>query len=175
MLLSKFGIFEKAQVLEPLKPSFTFQLCYFLGLLFDWAASLWLFTFMHWRRKWQPTPVFLPGESQGWGWAAVYGFSQSQTRLKRLSSRPTIDNTENILQLFDFHIFPFVIIMPTSEGLIIFPQLTPTCRALCIILSMYWLLNQILILFSFTSFIVPLMFEPFFIIVSDMLKISASC
>ena len=22
--------------------------------------------FMHWRRKWQPTPVFLPGESQGW-------------------------------------------------------------------------------------------------------------
>ena len=33
----------------------------------DWAASLWLFTFMHWRRKWQPTPVFLPGESQGWG------------------------------------------------------------------------------------------------------------
>ena len=32
----------------------------------DWAASLSLFTFMHWRRKWQPTPVFLPGESQGW-------------------------------------------------------------------------------------------------------------
>ena len=26
-----------------------------------------LFTFMHWRRKWQPTPVFLPGESPGWG------------------------------------------------------------------------------------------------------------
>ena len=26
-----------------------------------------IFTFMHWRRKWQPTPVFLPGESQGWG------------------------------------------------------------------------------------------------------------
>ena len=24
------------------------------------------FTFRHWRRKWQPTPVFLPGESQGW-------------------------------------------------------------------------------------------------------------
>ena len=33
----------------------------------NWAASLWLFTFMHWRRKWQPTPVFLPGESQGRG------------------------------------------------------------------------------------------------------------
>ena len=33
----------------------------------DWATSLSLFTFMHWRRRWQPTPVFLPGESQGWG------------------------------------------------------------------------------------------------------------
>ena len=31
----------------------------------DWATSLSLFAFMHWRRKWQPTPVFLPGESQG--------------------------------------------------------------------------------------------------------------
>ena len=33
----------------------------------DSVTSLSLFTFMHWRRKWQPTPVFLPGESQGWG------------------------------------------------------------------------------------------------------------
>ena len=33
----------------------------------DWATSLSLFTFMHWRRKWQPTLVFLPGESQRWG------------------------------------------------------------------------------------------------------------
>ena len=31
----------------------------------DWATSLSLFTFMHWRRKWQPIPMFLPGESQG--------------------------------------------------------------------------------------------------------------
>ena len=31
----------------------------------DWVTSLSLFTFIHWRRKWQPTPVFLPGESQG--------------------------------------------------------------------------------------------------------------
>ena len=33
----------------------------------DWATFLSLFTFMHWRRKWQLTPVFLPGKSQGWG------------------------------------------------------------------------------------------------------------
>ena len=38
-----------------------------------WAAVPWVtkwlhfhFHFMHWRRKWHPTPVFLPGESQGW-------------------------------------------------------------------------------------------------------------
>ena len=31
----------------------------------DRVTSLSLFTFMHWRRKCQPTPVFLPGESQG--------------------------------------------------------------------------------------------------------------
>ena len=31
------------------------------------ATSLSPFTFMHWRRKWQPTPLFLPGESQGRG------------------------------------------------------------------------------------------------------------
>ena len=44
---------------------------------------------MHWRRKWQPTPVFLPGEIPGTGgacWAAVYGVAQSRTQLKRLSS-----------------------------------------------------------------------------------------
>ena len=52
----------------------------------DSATSLSLFTFMHWKRQWQPTPVFLPGESQGWGKAAVYGVAQSRTRLKRLSS-----------------------------------------------------------------------------------------
>ena len=38
-----------------------------LRVIHDWATSLSLFTFMHWRRKWQPTPVFLPGESQGQG------------------------------------------------------------------------------------------------------------
>ena len=52
------------------------------------ATSLSLFTLVHWRRKWQPTPMFLPGESQGQGawWAAVYGVAQSWTRLKQLSS-----------------------------------------------------------------------------------------
>ena len=53
----------------------------------DWVTSLSLFTFMHWRRKWQPTPVSLPGESQGW--RSLVGcrlWGHTQTRLKRLSS-----------------------------------------------------------------------------------------
>ena len=40
------------------------------------------FTFMHWRRKWQPTPVFLPGESQGRGSLVVcclWGRTESDT------------------------------------------------------------------------------------------------
>ena len=58
-----------------------------LGVGHNWVTSLSLFTFMHWRRKWQPTPVFLPGEPQGWG--SLVGFRlwgpQSRTRLKWLS------------------------------------------------------------------------------------------
>ena len=37
---------------------------------------------MHWRRKWQPTPVFLPGESQGWGGPVgcrLWGCTESDT------------------------------------------------------------------------------------------------
>jgi len=47
-----------------------------------------LFTFMHWRRKWQPTPLFLPGESQGQ--ECLVGchlwVTQSWTQLKQLNS-----------------------------------------------------------------------------------------
>ena len=48
----------------------------------DWATSLSLFTFMHWRRKWQPTPVFLPGETQEWGslvGCRLWGRTESDT------------------------------------------------------------------------------------------------
>ena len=38
-----------------------------LRVRYDWATSISLFTFMHWRRKWQPIPVFLPGESRRQG------------------------------------------------------------------------------------------------------------
>ena len=70
----------------------------------DWATSLSLFTFMRWRRKWQPTPVFLPGESQGW--EAVSGVTQSRTRLKQLSRQADrqewVENIKNILDVAFF-------------------------------------------------------------------------
>ena len=80
-----------------------------LGVGHDWATSISLFTFIHWRRKWQPTPVFLPRESQGRGslvgcrpWVA-----QSRTRLKRLSS----SSKHHILQIIkdNFNILPYTI------------------------------------------------------------------
>ena len=48
----------------------------------DRATSLSLFSFMHWRRKWQPTPVILPGESQGRGrlvGCRLWGCTESDT------------------------------------------------------------------------------------------------
>ena len=48
----------------------------------DSATSLSLFTFLHWRRQWQPTPVFLPGESQGRGslmGCRLWGRTESDT------------------------------------------------------------------------------------------------
>ena len=52
----------------------------------NWACvhylSLSLFTFVRWRRKWQPTPVFLPGESQGRGSLVgchLWGHTESDT------------------------------------------------------------------------------------------------
>ena len=53
-----------------------------LGVEHNRATSISLFTFMHWRRKWQPTPVFLPGESQGWGnlvGCRLWGRTESDT------------------------------------------------------------------------------------------------
>ena len=59
-----------------------------LGVGHNWATSLWLFTFMHWRRKYNPLQCScLENPRDGGAWrAAIYGVAQSWTRLKRLSS-----------------------------------------------------------------------------------------
>ena len=73
-----------------------------MGLLrvgHDWATSLSLFTLMHWRRKWQSTPMFLPGESQGQGslvGCQAPGGSLVRPHRPRLWGRTESDTTEVI-------------------------------------------------------------------------------
>ena len=64
-----------------------------LGVRHGWATSLSLFTFMHWRRKWQPTPVLLPRESHGQ--RSLVGYSPR--------GRKESDTTER----FHFHFLSF--------------------------------------------------------------------
>ena len=68
----------------------------------DWATSLSLFTFMHWRGQWQPTPVFLlenPRDGGAW-WAVVYGVTQSRTPLKWLSSSSSSSIINNVVLVY---------------------------------------------------------------------------
>ena len=81
---------------------------------YDWATSLSLFPFMHWRRKWQPIPVFLPGKSQGWGawWAAVYEVAQSRIRLKWLSNSSSSSSSRKLVWEQKWCGCPFVSLCP---------------------------------------------------------------
>ena len=70
------------------------------GILYITYIYIYIFFFSHlapcgtkfWRRKWQPTPVFLPGESQGRGSLVgchLWGCTESDTTeatLQQLSS-----------------------------------------------------------------------------------------
>ena len=69
----------------------------------DRATSLSLFTFMHWRRRWQPTSVFLPGESRGRGSLVgchLWGRTESDTTemTKQASNVNLKIHFENLLQ-----------------------------------------------------------------------------
>ena len=65
----------------------------------NWASSLSLFTFRHWRRNGNPLQCSClenPKDGGAW-WAAVYGFSQSQTWLKWLSSSSSRKETDSLV------------------------------------------------------------------------------
>ena len=87
----------------------------------DWVTSLSLLTFIHWRRKWQPTPVFLPGESQGQGawWAAIYWVTQSWTRLKWLSN----SNSNRSLRLYSLFFNFFFCSSDSMISIVLFSDL----------------------------------------------------
>ena len=85
------------------------------GVRHDWATSL--FTFMHWGRKWQPTPVFLPEESQGWRslvGCRLWGCTESDTTSglncfsydmdSTLLTCRTFQMDSNLLYLLTWHI-----------------------------------------------------------------------
>ena len=87
---------------------------------YDWVTSLSIFTFMHWRRKWQLTPVFLPGESQGRGslvGCCLWG-RESRTRLKWLSSSSSSMSIESMMP-FNHFILCHPLLLLTS----IFPSI----------------------------------------------------
>ena len=63
-----------------------------------WATSLSLFTFMHWRRKWNPLQCSClenPRDGRAW-WAAVSGVAQSRTQQKRLSSSSSSSSSSRV-------------------------------------------------------------------------------
>ena len=119
-----------------------------MGLLrvgHSWAISLSLFTFMHWRRKWQSTPEFLPGESQGWG--SLVGFrlwvAQSRTRLKRLSSSSSSSSELHLYALEKLSVPPTNYRGTYHTSLLFF--LPPS---LIQISTMSWLFQKLFIEFS---------------------------
>ena len=111
-----------------------------MGLLtvgHDWVTSLSLFTFMHWRRKWQPTPVFLPGESQGWGSLAgcrLWGRTESDTTEATYQQQ---QHSTSIPFWKSFWISPtclepwtLLVSLFQSPNLLIFPKLI-SCLCIC--------------------------------------------
>ena len=66
-ILLNFQIYSPLNLTLPLEEPGRLPSMGSLRVGHDCVTSLWLSTFMHCRRKWQPTPVFLTGESQGRG------------------------------------------------------------------------------------------------------------
>ena len=80
-------------------------------------ARLSDFTFTHWRRKWQPTPVFLPGESQGpqslvgcrlWGRTELDRTEATEQQQQQQCSfsilPPPFDRDQSLLQYLHWYI-----------------------------------------------------------------------
>ena len=88
----------------------------------NWATSLSLFTFLHWRKKWQPTPVFLPGESQGWGslvGCRLWGHTE-RTQLKWLSSSTS---SNPLHYVFPCSCFSSLALISTQSGILLFTSI----------------------------------------------------
>ena len=81
----------------------------------NWETLLWHFTFMNWRRKWQPTPIFLPGESQGqrslvgcrlWGhtqWDTTEAMQEQQQQQQQQQQHCLVNQNVLVPKLCDFN------------------------------------------------------------------------
>ena len=98
----------------------------------NWMTSLSLLTFMHWRRKWQPTPVLLPGESQGWepGGLSFMGSHRVRHDWCDLAAAAAIRKQDNRI-FIPISIAPWVCIISTTEYWASFP--VPYRRPLLVI------------------------------------------
>ena len=84
----------------------------------DWVTSLLLFTFMHSRRKWQPTAVFClenPRDGGAW-WAAIYGVTESRTQLRRLSRSSNNRSKTQWLEACETMVLAWAVPPPLSMG-----------------------------------------------------------
>ena len=106
-----------------------------LGIRHDGATSLYFFTFIHWRRKWQPTPVFLPGESQGRG--SLVGCC--------LWGRTELDTTEVTQQQQQHWIYDLQISSPIQQVVCCFVD----CFLCCADISKFYLIPFAYICFCF--------------------------
>ena len=125
----------------------------------DWATLLSLFTFVHWRRKWQPTPVFFlenPRDGGAW-WAAVYGVAQSRTQLKLLCSsssmyygilQPHSLPPQNVSCLPSFSSPPFLGCISTA-----FLSIPKSTLGTCQFISFYFLGGYVLMIILSPSYI----------------------
>ena len=79
----------------------------FMGSLrvgYDWATSLSLFIFMHWRRKWQPISVLLPEESQGrWSLVGHHLWSRTESDTTEATQQQSISIDLSIYSYIYIH------------------------------------------------------------------------
>ena len=126
----------------------------------DSASSLSLFTFMHWR-KWQPTPVFLPGESHGRGslvGCRLWGRTESDTTeatQQQQQQQPSPSTSLYLSPLHSYFIFcPALVFSPINQT-----RSTPfpgTNSVLFLLYCQYFLLT---LLISSSLFFIPVFSE----------------
>ena len=113
----------------------------------NWATSLSLFTFMHWRRKWQPTPEFLPGESQeqrSLVGCCLWGRTESDTTEVTQQQQQQQQQQQN--KVYDWNLAKFNVL--SSVSFCISMQLTFNFRNAVSIIISDWLISQSIIVIT---------------------------